>query len=1030
MSRSDTRAADVDALRGLPLLAGVPEPVRELVMASFVAQEHAFGDEVVRQGDAPDGLYVVAEGRLRVVRADGGAEAALGTLRPGDTFGEAGLLDGRPRQATVRASERAVVLRLDPALFLAIARRHPEVRERLGELERARRIGPLLRAHPVFSVLTAADVQQLVPELGELMVRAGETVFGAGDPPGPLYLVTEGRLRVTADEGSTLGYLRSGDVFGELSAYAGTPRAATVEAISDARLAALRADAFTALVDAHPAVAERVAEQLAFYERGPSANVPLDFADELLPAAARHTPPPDASADVAERPAAGPTAGRRLGLRRRRHVPHVRQLDAMDCGAACLSMACRAFGHPVPHSHIREVAGTAVDGTSLRGIERGGAAVGLEIRPLKVSRERLDELALPAIVHWRGVHWMVLDEVQRNRVHIADPSSSSKWIDRGNFLEHWTGYCAVVAPTDRLRDAPRDRADLRWMWPFARPHVRALAGVVALSLLMSTVQMLVPVLTGQIIDKVLAQSDLARLNVLAAAMLGLILLALVASIAQARVLSAVAVRIDRATLDHIATRLLRLPMGYFEARRTGDIERRLDGMREVREFAVQQGSGLLAGATQLAVALVLMLLISPLLGLIWLATTPAYIVLMRTSTRRLRPAFEELEEGFAVYRSRQIDGIRGIESVKSLGAEDSLRRRMGDDFEELAVRVLKADRTAVGYTGLVNFVTATLLLLFLYLGTRQVLAGNLTVGELVAFNSLVLLANGPVVALLSLWDQWQVASVLLGRMQDILDQEPEQAGATALRPVPTLAGRVALAGVGFTYPSTPDVPILDAVTIDVRAGMTVAIVGRSGSGKSTLLRCVAGLLPITNGTITFDGVDLTELDWPQLRRRIGLVPQHPHVFDDTIAANIAFADDEPDPDAVRAAAEIADAHDFIERLPLGYATRVGDGGMRLSGGQAQRLAIARAVYRRPPLILLDEATSALDAESERTVTQNMARLIEGRTALIVAHRLSTVREADLIVVLERGRVAETGTHDHLLAREGLYFHLYGQQLNA
>jgi ATP-binding cassette subfamily B protein len=272
-------------------------------------------------------------------------------------------------------------------------------------------------------------------------------------------------------------------------------------------------------------------------------------------------------------------------------------------------------------------------------------------------------------------------------------------------------------------------------------------------------------------------------------------------------------------------------------------------------------------------------------------------------------------------------------------------------------------------------------------------------------------------------------TVTLARLRDILDRESEQPDpAGTLRPVPTLEGRVTLTHVGFRYPAAPDVPILEDVSVDVLPGTTVAIVGRSGSGKSTLLKCLAGLLQATKGSIAFDAVDLRELRWTELRRRIGFVPQRPYVFDDTLARNIAFGEDEPDMDAVRAAAAIADVDSFAERLPLGYRTRVGEGGMRLSGGQSQRLAIARSIFHRPSVLLLDEATSALDSEAERTVTENMRRLLEGRTAFVVAHRLSTVRDADLILVLEAGRVAETGTHDELFARDGLYVHLYGQQL--
>jgi ATP-binding cassette subfamily B protein len=236
--------------------------------------------------------------------------------------------------------------------------------------------------------------------------------------------------------------------------------------------------------------------------------------------------------------------------------------------------------------------------------------------------------------------------------------------------------------------------------------------------------------------------------------------------------------------------------------------------------------------------------------------------------------------------------------------------------------------------------------------------------------------------------------------------------------------------VGFTYATAPDRPILQDISLDVAPGTTVALVGRSGSGKSTLVKCLAGLLVPTAGSIRYDGIDLRELLFSDLRRRIGFVLQEPYLFDDTIAANIAFGEPTPDPEKIRHAAEIADAADFTERLPLGYQTRVGDSGLRLSGGQAQRVAIARALYHQPPVLIFDEATSALDTEAERAVKQNMDRLLDGRTAFVIAHRLSTIRDADLICVLEQGRLVEHGSHEELLRHQGLYAYLQAQQLEG
>jgi ATP-binding cassette subfamily B protein len=295
----------------------------------------------------------------------------------------------------------------------------------------------------------------------------------------------------------------------------------------------------------------------------------------------------------------------------------------------------------------------------------------------------------------------------------------------------------------------------------------------------------------------------------------------------------------------------------------------------------------------------------------------------------------------------------------------------------------------------------------------------------------VALATVPISNLLSLWDNLQRCEVLLNRLDDVFQHVPEQGyDRSVLRPVRTVAGQVSLRGVGFRY-GGPEAPsILEGLTVDVPAGKTVAIVGRSGSGKTTLAKCMAGLLEPTEGTILFDGMDQKTLNYRDLRRQIGLVLQDAYVFADSIARNIAFGEDEPDMAQVHWAAEVANAHEFIERLPFGFDTKIGETGLALSGGQRQRIAIARAIYHKPPILIFDEATSSLDTESELAVQQNIDALLEGRTAFVIAHRLSTVRHADLILVLERGRIVEQGSHDELMKRRGLYYYLASQQLGV
>jgi ATP-binding cassette subfamily B protein len=580
-----------------------------------------------------------------------------------------------------------------------------------------------------------------------------------------------------------------------------------------------------------------------------------------------------------------------------------------------------------------------------------------------------------------------------------------------------------------LAQQPEARSNLRWFVKLFRPHRGTVLRALGLALIAAALEMSIPVFGGVIIDRVVANRDFGLLNLIVLAMLAAIALTIAATVIQRYILSAATVRIDSDALDFLTGRLLALPMSYFHARRTGDIERRLGGMRQVRQFIVQSGVQALTAAAQVLIAVILMFVYNQLLALVYLASVPVYGALMRFSARRVRPVLDGLEESYGRYQSRQIDAIKGIETVKALGAESGLRMLMLTQWRELARRRFRADFTVMLYEGGVQLVSFLSLALFLWIGALEVLAGRLSLGELVSFNALVVLANGPLLVILTVWDQWQYSGILLGRLNDILDHEPEQGSdGSDLLVLPELGGQITLRNVGFSYSGGSGVPIVHGIDLRIEPGTTLAIVGRSGSGKTTLIKCLAGLLEPTEGAITYDGHELRSLDHRWLRRQIGFVLQENHLFEDTIARNIAFGDETPNVERVQWAARLAAADEFIQRLPLGYETKIGESGLLLSGGQRQRIAIARAVYPRPPVLIFDEATSSLDSESERLVQENMDRLFEGRTSIVIAHRLSTVRNADSIVVLERGRIVEQGTHEQLIANEGLYYYLTSQQL--
>ena len=1033
--------SDRRVLEELELFRLLPADARAIFVAAFEPQKIAFGEIIVRQGDPADALLVVGQGRARILTTgDDGREVMLGTLKDGDVFGETALLQHGERAATVRASSEMLIWRLERGVVEGLLRARPEARTWLELQSTARELSGFFRRFTAFRSLPAPLLERLLQALRERSVAAGETVVVQGDAPGPMWIVKSGRLRVYREEEGErrpVAYLRRGDYFGELSVFADQPRAATVVAHDACVLLELGPQAFRELIAESPEFAARIAERVEQYDFKNVARVPLDFDDELLPAdassladAPERTGEELDEADVADDASLFGFGSRQRSKRTRRRVPFVEQIDEMDCGAACLAMICRYHGRAVSLSRIREVAHTSVDGTSLRSLATAAEQLGLAARSVKTNMAQVDQMPLPAIVHWDGNHWIVLEKVEAKGVVVLDPGLGRRRLSREEFAAKWSGYAALFDYTEAFDAQPETERDWAWLVRFLKPHTGLLLRAVGLAALVAALQLALPVFSQVIVDRVLVESDRELLSIVVIGMFAVLGLSLGASLVQRYLLSWISVRFDTAALDYLTRTLLALPMKYFASRRTGDIMRRLAGMSQVRDFLVQHAVGGLSAAVQLVVALALMFIYSPLLALVALATTPGYIVLLWYSKTRLRPMFNALEEAAGRYNSYQIDAVRGIETVKAMGAEGALRELMLGEFMRVSRLRFRTNFVMLSYDGVTQVLGYVSTALVLWVGATQVMAGDLTIGGFVAFTALVTLAISPLQQLLGMWDSVQWLSVLLNRLQDVLEPEPEQGrDKSALRPVRTLEGRITLQGVGFRYGGPESTPILEDLSVEIVAGSRVAIVGRSGSGKTTLIKMLSGLLQPTAGRVLLDGQDLAVLDLRSVRQHVGFVLQQNHIFNDTIARNIAFGEPEPDLDAVIWAARAAAAQDFIERLPFGYDTKIGESGLALSGGQQQRIAIARALYRRPPILLFDEATSALDTESERAVKENLDQLLKGRTALVIAHRLSTVRDADVILVLERGRLVEQGNHEALMARQGLYYYLVSQQLS-
>ncbi|MEP7015626.1 MAG: peptidase domain-containing ABC transporter [Verrucomicrobiota bacterium] len=1026
-------------LRRSSLFKLLPDEIFEKIVPLMQEEHYEFGEIIVREGEQADSFYVLMSGRARAIKtAQGGEEIPLGALKPGDSFGEAALAEGGTRSASVRCSTAVDVVRLDRDDFLRLVEEVPELKHHIEMMGRQRSLQGFLYEFSNFGRLPTAALRSMMEQMTPMVCEKGGLIIRAGDPAGPMFILEKGRARAFLSNNGrerNLAFYRDGDFFGELSILNGSPRAASVEAFTSCRLLALEPNAVHDLKRRFPEFQKLLEERLAQYQAKTEARIPLDFTVENLPAesATVNKVALDGEAAAPSEDGTEPFADETGLFRKRkkaiRKFEHITQIDEMDCGAASLGMICRHFGRKVSLAHIRQLCHTATDGTSLKALCRAATELGLAARALKVSLRNLPHMPLPSIIHWEGNHWMVMYDVDEKFVRVADPAQGLRKIPRKDFEQGWSGYAALFDYTTAFDKAPEGKTSLAWLIPFFAKFRRILLQVLLLAIAVSFLSLLFPIFTEMVVDKVIVEKDIGLLKTILLGMLGALFFVQAAALAQEYLLAFAAVRLDTAILDFLSRQLLSLPMTYFTSRRTGDIQRRLDGARQVRQFAVGNGISALLALVQLAGALTLMMIYSPSLMLAFLATTPLYAGLMYFSTKVLRPLFAEVEEAQGKYSSHQIDAIKGIEAVKAAAAESVFRDTMLNEFLAVSQKIFRSSFIVMSYDSVLTTIGMVSTAIFLWVGAHQVINGNLSIGGFVAFSSLTAMAYGGIMRTLGVWDNLQFASVLLNRLNDIFEQEPEQGRDRArLTPVHSLEGRIELRNVGFKYggPESPD--ILKGITLDIAPGRMIALVGRSGCGKTTLIKLIAGLLEPTEGSILFDNVDLKTLNYRDVRHLIGMVLQENHIFNDTIARNISFGDAEPDLDRVLAAAQTAAAHDFIMRLPLGYETKIGESGLTLSGGQKQRVAIARAIYNNPPVLIFDEATSALDTESERAIQDNLGKLMSGRTSIVIAHRLSTIREAHAIVVLEKGSVAEVGSHDELMAQRGLYFYLSSQQL--
>jgi ATP-binding cassette, subfamily B, bacterial HlyB/CyaB len=713
------------------------------------------------------------------------------------------------------------------------------------------------------------------------------------------------------------------------------------------------------------------------------------------------------------------------------NYPNLKGKGALDGGLACFEMLAKRFNLPFRRDVIRRVLSEQIVRTSVDVVPLGfcGAVselMGLRAQLVAIPAASIGRIETPALIQFQD-NLAVLYEVNSREVAIGIPEIGQiKRFRLDSFADLW-GPQGEVLLLQKTADTPQQKFGLSWFLPAVAKHRKILIEVLVASLFVQALGLANPLMIQVIIDKVITQNSIDTLQVLGVFLVVIAIFEGLLTTLRTYLFVETTNRIDLSLGSEIIDHLFRLPLRYFEKRPVGELSSRVNELENIRQFLTGTALTVVLDSIFSVIYIVVMMIYSWLLTLVALASIPLFILLTVIFAPIVRRLLRRKAEHYARTQSYLVEALSGIQTVKAQNIELQARWQWQSRYASYVSAGFKTVLTSTVASSMSDFLNKLSALLVLWVGAYLVLKGDLTLGQLIAFRIISGYVTGPLLRLAQLWQNFQETALSLERLSDIIDnpQETTEEDRTNIL-MPTIQGHIRYEEVCFRFGTTGPMQLAN-VTHEFPKGQFVGIVGQSGSGKSTLTKLLLRLYEPASGRILIDDYDIGKVELYSLRRQIGVVPQDSILFEGTIQENIALTRPDASTEAIVEAARIAGAHDFIMGLSSGYNTQVGERGSNLSGGQRQRIAIARTVLQNPRLLILDEATSALDYNTERQVCMNLMEAFRGRTVLFITHRLTTIQNADMIVMMDKGGVVETGTHKELMGQRGRYFCLYQQQ---
>ena len=721
--------------------------------------------------------------------------------------------------------------------------------------------------------------------------------------------------------------------------------------------------------------------------------------------------------------------------------PFVRQPDAMDCGPACLKMVAGFYKKNFSLDTIRRKCYITREGVSFLGLSEAADSLGFHTIGVKISFDMMTgNVPLPCIVHWRQKHFIVVYRIKENKIWAADPDTGLVTFTQDEFIKEWAstttdgkpaGLVLIIEPTPALFEKENEQESahgFRFLIKYFRLYKKYLGQLLLGLLIGSLIQLIIPFLTQSIIDIGINNSNLGFIYLILFAQLALVIGRMSVEFIRGWLLLHIGTRVNVAIISGFLQKLMSLPVAFFDTKLTGDILQRIEDNNRIEEFLTSASLSILFSFFNLVVFGIVLAIYNPKILALFLAGSILYVLwislFMKSRARLDHQRFKQMSTA----GNKLINIVNGMQEIKLTQSESAKRW----DWENLQAELFKLKTKGLGLiqyqTAGATFINEVTNLLITVVAATAVLKGNMTLGMMLAVQFIIGQLNVPVSQIIGFFRLSQDARMSLDRLAEVHEmQDEEHDPEMKVRKLPEKKD-IFISNLSFQYEGPHSPFVLHNVELIIEEKKTTAIVGTSGSGKTTLLKLLLGFYRPVAGEILVGDTRLSNISLKLWREKVGAVMQDGFIFPESIASNIAPGASDIDPEKLLKAVEIANIRGFIESLPLGYNTKVGASGHGLSEGQVQRLLIARVVYKDPEILIFDEATNSLDANNEKAIVENLAGFFKAKTVVIVAHRLSTVRNADKIVVMDNGRIVESGTHDSLISDKGAYFNLIKNQL--